>query len=188
MDYPCEECYGGDRHTTRGPELTVDQASGALGQESSSDAGESDLNTMDSDPDPEETSTDPNNNNSQLYDPPFDPLAREYSRPDPGNPHREQWIHRRSPNWIVVYDESIPAEQEGAEPELLLDVYDILRPCSKFPDDRITNRTISIPLGTLRQRLALEVRNMRKPSPRPPASLASETEWWSRLGKKQRIV
>ncbi|CAE6427627.1 unnamed protein product [Rhizoctonia solani] len=98
LDYPCDECYGGHKHTApgaRSPSLVAHEGSGTFGRE--------------------------NGSRSQTpYIPPFDPLAHEHSHLDPGDPHREQRICCRSGNWIVAYDESTLAGQE--EPELLLDV------------------------------------------------------------------
>ncbi|KAL5639769.1 hypothetical protein ACGC1H_006371 [Rhizoctonia solani] len=167
-NYPCDECYGGDKHNTyqaNGLVLAASEGSvttGEIDENSGSNPRSQGSNGEDSDSDTD---------SSQSYEPSFNPLARTYYRRAPENPQHKQWIYRRSPTWIPVYDESLPAGQ-GLQSELILDVYDILRPCSQFPDYRITDRTISIPLGTLRDELELEVQRIRNP-PAPPVWVGS---------------
>ncbi|CAE6512340.1 unnamed protein product, partial [Rhizoctonia solani] len=83
----------------------------------------------------------------------FDHSAREYFRSDPNNPENQQRIYRRSAEWIVVCDESAPTGQGGLQSELILDVYDFLRPCSQLPNSYIRDRDIVVPLKALRSRL-----------------------------------
>ncbi|EUC65937.1 hypothetical protein RSOL_502950, partial [Rhizoctonia solani AG-3 Rhs1AP] len=92
----------------------------------------------------------------------FDSCAREYSRPNPSNPAEEQRIYRRSPDWIVLYDESTSTGPEEPQP-LIFDVYDFLRPCSQHPNSYIPDRSISIPLGDLREEFMTSLQRRRDP-------------------------
>ncbi|KDN35199.1 hypothetical protein RSAG8_11774, partial [Rhizoctonia solani AG-8 WAC10335] len=178
IDYPHDRCYGGDKHNIHDVDnllLTSNEGSNTFGGESRAADNASDLadqksdlgtdesnggvggsNSAENNSDIEEGSTDSSSTLS------FNPNAQKYSRRVPGDPHHKQWIYLRSSTWTTVYDESITAGQEP-EPVLELDVYDILRPCSQLPGDRISSlkRAISIPLGVLRKRLVVRVKEIR---------------------------
>ncbi|EUC63679.1 hypothetical protein RSOL_515520 [Rhizoctonia solani AG-3 Rhs1AP] len=156
-----DECYGGDKHAGYQANSPVPAANEVSDGENGSNLGSWESDGDDSD------STSSSMDSTQSHDSPFDPQARKYHRRDPRDPQRKQWIYRRSPTWIPVYDENV-AGQEGPQSELVLDVYDILRPCTQFPGHHITDRTISIPLGGLRDRLEMEVRMIRNPPPDSP--------------------
>ncbi|CAE6376558.1 unnamed protein product [Rhizoctonia solani] len=104
----------------------------------------------------------------------FDSCAREYSRPNPNNPAEEQRIYRRSPDWIVLCDESTSTGPEEPQP-LIFDAYDFLRPCSQDPNSYIPDRSISIPLGALRKRLMMLLRCRRNPVLQAPMPNAAST-------------
>ncbi|CAE6433620.1 unnamed protein product [Rhizoctonia solani] len=143
LDYPLDKCYHhealGDHKVGRA--LTDDSGSGS---DSSSESDDGPCTT------------------SPVSGPNFDRNAREYYRINPKNPKEKQYIYRRSPEWIVLCDDLDPAIQESPI-ELTLDVYDILRPCSNFPNNYIEDRQISIPLGILRQELMIRVQDIRDP-------------------------
>ncbi|KEP45516.1 hypothetical protein V565_265070 [Rhizoctonia solani 123E] len=104
----------------------------------------------------------------------FDSCAREYSRPNPNNPAEEQRIYRRSPDWIVLCDESTLTGPEEPQP-LIFDAYDFLRPCSQHPNSYIPDRSISVPLGVLRKRLMMLLRRRRNPVLQAPMPKAAST-------------
>ncbi|EUC65940.1 hypothetical protein RSOL_503180, partial [Rhizoctonia solani AG-3 Rhs1AP] len=109
----------------------------------------------------------------------FDSCAREYSRPNPSNPAEEQRIYRRSPDWIVLYDESTSTGPEEPQP-LIFDVYDFLRPCSQHPNSYIPDRSISIPLGDLREEFMTSLQRRRDPllgAPMPKAASLTRREY-----------
>ncbi|EUC63677.1 hypothetical protein RSOL_515400, partial [Rhizoctonia solani AG-3 Rhs1AP] len=170
-----DKCYGGDKHAGYQANTPVP----AVNEVRDGDNG-SNLDSQKSDRD------------DATYKPPFDPQARKYCRPNPEDPQREQWIYRRSPTWIPVYDETV-AGQEEPQSELILDVYDILRPCTQFPGHHITDRTISIPLDDLRDRLETEVWMIRnppdsRPLPLPQPQSPSPVEQSDRPTKKRRVL
>ncbi|CAE6420596.1 unnamed protein product [Rhizoctonia solani] len=171
MDHPCDECYGGHNQNRHGDNLSLTSGEGSdtIGEvhagDKASGAGtnESDVDTSLAEIESDcEGHTDTGTSTTRSVNNWFNPLAREHFRHAPENPHLKQWISRRSRTWTVVYDESIPVGQWGPQTSLGLDVYDILRPCSRFPNHQITDRVISIPLGTLHTRLASVVWNMRR--------------------------
>ncbi|CUA77313.1 hypothetical protein RSOLAG22IIIB_06640 [Rhizoctonia solani] len=92
----------------------------------------------------------------------FNECAREYFREDPRYPHQLQSIIRRSEDWITIYNSGTPIVRGEPEPELVFDVYDFLRPCSRFPQSYISDRKISIPLGDLRRELVLALQARQK--------------------------
>ncbi|CAE6458138.1 unnamed protein product [Rhizoctonia solani] len=102
----------------------------------------------------------------------FNERAREYFRKDPKYPHELQSIVRRSEEWITLYDASVPIVRGEPEPELVFDVYDFLRPCSRFPHSYISDRKISVPLGVLRRRLVSALQARQKISGRRVAPKA----------------
>ncbi|CAE6474855.1 unnamed protein product [Rhizoctonia solani] len=192
-----DECYGGDKHTGYQANSMVHGANEGSDGDSESNSGNQESGGDDSD----STSTDMNSTQSS-YEPPFEPDARTHYRRAPEDPQRKQWIYCRSPTWIPVYEENV-AGQEGPQSELILDVYDILRPCAQFPGHLITNRTISIPLDSLRDRLKSVVWKIRNPprprpapfglfpvtsSPHPHPQPSSPVEQSDRLAKKQRVL
>ncbi|CAE6474840.1 unnamed protein product [Rhizoctonia solani] len=159
-----DECYGGDKHAAYQADSVVPAANEGSDGGSESNWGSQETSGDDSD----STSTDMNSTQSS-YVPPFDPNARTHFRYAPEDPQHKQWIYCRSPTWIPVYDENAVG-QEGPQPELILDVYDILRPCAQFPGHHITDRTISIPLDALCDRLkevVWKIRNPPQPQPQP---------------------
>ncbi|KDN34042.1 hypothetical protein RSAG8_12875, partial [Rhizoctonia solani AG-8 WAC10335] len=164
MDYPCDECYGGHNQNRHGDNLSLTsnegsdrigevhaggKASGAGTNESDVDTGGNTSGFGENESDCEGGTRDTGTSTTQSVHNQFNPVARGYFRHAPENPHLKQWISRPSRTWTAVYDESIPTGQLGPQTGLGLDVYDMLRPCSRFPNHHITDRTITIPLGTL---------------------------------------
>ncbi|CUA69733.1 hypothetical protein RSOLAG22IIIB_08654 [Rhizoctonia solani] len=98
---------------------------------------------------------------SSLVPAEFKDRAGEYFRPDPNNPDRKQRIYRRSSE-IVLCDESVPTGQEKLNPELILSVYDVLRPCRRFPDRYIRDRDVVIPLKDIRRSLMSALEDRRE--------------------------
>ncbi|KAG9083764.1 hypothetical protein FRC06_004379, partial [Ceratobasidium sp. 370] len=73
-------------------------------------------------------------------------------------------IRRRNLFPMVIYSEQADMAQspEGLADYLTLDVYDILRPCQVEPYLFIEDREINVPLESLRNALARQVRNQRR--------------------------
>ncbi|KAG8684617.1 hypothetical protein FRC08_013598 [Ceratobasidium sp. 394] len=72
-------------------------------------------------------------------------------------------IRRRSATPLTVYEENTEDGdgQEVLAEFLVLDVYDILRPCDAHPEKFISDRAIFIPLAALRKDCATQVCNSR---------------------------